>query len=144
MAVTFVIACAPKYASSSASSNETRGTGRAVSHTRGSAVRIPSTSFHTCVCRGGGGLTRGVGGGGRGYWKARYGEAGAVPAANTCTSSKPDAAPMSDAVRSDPPRPSVVIRPSASLPVRHRDERRGSVSRRGLACWCACKAMRCV
>ena len=53
MVVTFMIACAPKYASSSASSNETRGTGRAVSHTRGSAVRMPSTSFHTCACQGG-------------------------------------------------------------------------------------------
>ena len=39
--------CAPKYASSAASSNDTSGTGFASGHTRGSAVRMPSTSFHT-------------------------------------------------------------------------------------------------
>ena len=37
--------CAPKYASSAASSNDTSGTGFASGHTRGSAVRMPSTSF---------------------------------------------------------------------------------------------------
>jgi len=39
--------CAPKYASSAASSNVKYGTGSACGYILGSHVKTPSTSFHT-------------------------------------------------------------------------------------------------
>lgn len=77
--------CAPKYASSDASSKESTASGWACGTMRGSADRMPSTSFQTH------------------------------------TSGTPSARPTTVAVRSDPPRPSVVmapvLRPRARKPV---------------------------
>ena len=67
--------CAPKYANSCASSKLRNGMGIVFSISLGSALKTPSTSFHTC------------------------------------TSSSANAAPITVAVKSDPPLPNVDIAP---------------------------------
>lgn len=99
--------CAPKYASSAASSKVKCGTGLAAGWIFGSHVNTPSTSFHTCL-------------GKQNYhqrnkWRTEFDCASQQEKGKgkgTCISRKPKALPIVVAVKSLPPLPRVVMAPN--------------------------------